>query len=83
MKVILVDQSLAEFEELERNLDRTNYDHIFAEVDDAAADIERIRNREQIFRWVIFELSLKKVIYSMLIYSFNSSVVTGFLQEYP
>ena len=50
---ILVDQSLAEFEELERNLDRTNYDHIFAEVVDAAADIERIRNREQIFRCVI------------------------------
>ena len=55
----LVDQSLAEFEELERNLDRTNYDHIFAEVDDAAADIERIRNREQIFRCVLFELTSK------------------------
>ena len=54
MNFILVDQSLAEFEELERNLDRTNYDHIFAEVDDAAADIERIRNREQIFRCAIF-----------------------------
>ena len=50
----LVGHSLVEFEELERNLNRpgTDFDHILAEVDDAlaTADIERIRNREQIFR---------------------------------